>query len=317
VAMCPDTNLGAAHPVDMSGAMASEKFTNDASAYIRSLAKDRGKDEKWAEDAVRKSVSITDAEALGKKISDLTAEDVKSLLAALDKKKVKRLNTTLDLKDAEVKIVKMSGRESLFQVLGDPNVAYVLFLIGVYGLIFELVSPGIGLSGIAGAICILLALFSFGSLPLNFAGVGLVILAIALFILEIKAPTHGAMAAGGVISLFIGSLLMFNPMVPYFRISMGVIMTMIVLTVIFFVIIISLGIAAQKMKAASGKKSLLDKEGEVLKALEPEGIVFVEMEDWTARSKDGKTIDKGEKVKVIAVDGIKLIVEKTSSKKKG
>jgi membrane-bound serine protease (ClpP class) len=311
IAMASQTNLGAAHPVDISGKTASDKITNDAAAYIRTLAKSRGRDEKWAEKAVKESVSITELEALNKKIIDAVADDIHSLIVKLDGQKVQRLkgDIVLNLKDAEIKYIKMSKREGFFHVLGDPNVAYVLFIIGIYGLIYELASPGIGLAGIAGAICILLALVSFGSLPINYAGFALLILAIVLFILEIKAPTHGALAVGGIVSLFIGSFLLFNPMVPYFRISMTVVITMLILTVVFFVIIISIGIASLKGKVVTGVSSLVNSIGEVKVKIDPEGIVFVNNEDWSAISSSGKTIRKGEKVRVVSVEGVKLVVE--------
>jgi len=311
IAMASQTNLGAAHPVDISGKTASDKITNDAAAYIRTLAKSRGRDEKWAEKAVKESVSITELEALNKKIIDAVADDIHSLIVKLDGQKVQRLkgDIVLNLKDAEIKYIKMSKREGFFHVLGDPNVAYVLFIIGIYGLIYELASPGIGLAGIAGAICILLALVSFGSLPINYAGFALLILAIVLFILEIKAPTHGALAVGGIVSLFIGSFLLFNPMVPYFRISMTVVITMLILTVVFFVIIISIGIASLKGKVVTGVSSLVNSIGEVKVKIDPEGIVFVNNEDWSAISSSGKAIRKGEKVRVVSVEGVKLVVE--------
>lgn len=318
IVMSSGTNLGAAHPVDISGKTASEKITNDAAAYIRTLAKNKGRDEKWAEKAVRESVSITESEALDKKIIDAVADDIHSLLVKLDGQKAKRLKGegTLNLNDVDVKYVKMSKREGLFHVLGDPNVAYVLFIVGIYGLIYELASPGIGLAGIAGAISILLALVSFGSLPINYAGVGLIILAVVLFVLEIKAPTHGALAIGGIVSLFIGSLLMFNPMVPYFRISLAVVITMLVLTVVFFALIISIGIASLKGKVVTGISSLVNSIGDVKVGIAPEGIVFVNKEDWSAVSSSGKSIRKGEKVKVVSVEGVKLVVEPVRGSKK-
>ncbi|MFH1824543.1 MAG: nodulation protein NfeD [Candidatus Firestonebacteria bacterium] len=317
IVMSSETNLGAAHPVDISGKTASEKITNDAAAYIRTLAKNKGRDEKWAEKAVRESVSITEAEALDKKIIDAIADDIHSLIVKLDGQKIKRLKgeVILNLKDAEIKYVKMSKREGLFHVLGDPNVAYVLFMIGLYGLIYELAAPGIGLAGIAGTICILLALVSFGSLPINYAGVALIILAVVLFILEIKAMTHGVLATGGAVSLFIGSLLMFNPMVPYFRISLTVVITMLVLTVGFFAFIISIGIASLKGKVVTGISSLIHSIGEVKVGIDPEGIVFVNNEDWSAVSNTGEPIKKGEEVKVISVEGVKLVVEPLKKRK--
>lgn len=316
--MASSTNLGAAHPVDMSGKSASEKITNDAAAYIRSIAEKRGRDIKWAEQAVRQSVSITETEALNKKIIDSVSNSIFELLGKLDGKKIKRLkgDIVLNVKDAEVKYIKMSGRESLFHVLGDPNVVYVLFLLGIYGLIYELAAPGFGFPGIIGAICIILALVSFGSLPVSFAGIALIILAVVLFVLEIKAPTHGALAFGGVVSLVLGSLLIFNPMMPYFRISLTVVFTMVILTTAFFILVISIGIAGLKGKVVIGVQSLIGAIGEVKVKIDPVGIVYVNNEDWSAESFDGTPVKKGEFVKVKEVKGIKLIVEQLAQKLK-
>jgi membrane-bound serine protease (ClpP class) len=208
----------------------------------------------------------------------------------------------------------MSGRERFFHTLADPNVAYVLFLIGIYGLIYELASPGAVLPGVAGVIGVVLALLSYGSFSVSFAGVALILLAIVLFILEMKTPGYGALAVGGIISLFIGSLLMFSPMVPYFRISLTVVITMSILSICFFGLIIYIGISGLKGKVESGIKSLIDSEGEVKVKIDPVGIVFLNKEDWSAVSFDGKPIDKGFKVKVLEVQGVKLVVQTIEKK---
>ncbi len=319
VAMASGTNMGAAHPVYMDGKLASDKVTNDAAAYIRSLAGRRGRNAAWAEDAVRKSVSITETEAVKLGIADAIADDTTALLEKLDGRKFRLLNGTevkVDTKKASILRLKMTWREGFLNALNDPTIAYVLFLIGIYGLIYELTSPGAVFPGTAGVICMILALISFNSLSISFAGVALLVLAVALFILEIKATAHGALAAGGVVSLFLGSLMLFSPMIPYFKMSIAVVTTMVVISTAFFAIIISIGIKALKNRVVIGIKSLVGASGEVRVAIEPVGIVSVNKEDWSACSADGKPILKGEKVKVLRLEGIKLIVERTGESAK-
>ncbi len=319
VAMAAGTNMGAAHPVYMDGKLASEKITNDAAAYIRSLAGKRGKNAAWAEEAVRKSVSVTETEALKLGISDAVADDTASLLVKLDCKKFKLLSGTevsINTKNASVVRLKMNTGEELSNSLQNPTIAYILFLIGIYGLIYELFSPGTILAGAAGSICVVLASISFLTLSVSAAGIILLVLAVALFVLEIKATAHGALAAGGVVSLFLGSLMLFSPMMPYFKISMTVVITMVMISTAFFAIIITIGIKALKNRVVIGIKSLVGASGEVKLAIDPIGIVFVNKEDWTAEASDGKPVGKGEKIRVVRVEGIKLIVERTGESAK-
>ncbi len=319
VAMASGTNMGAAHPVYMDGKLASEKITNDAAAYIRTLAEKRGRNISWVDDAVRKSVSITETEAAKLGISDAIADDTAVLLEKLNGKKFRLLSgseAVINTNKASILRLKMTWRESLLNTLNDPTIAYVLFLIGIYGLIYELASPGAVFPGTAGVICMILALISFNSLSISFAGVALLVLAVALFILEIKATTHGALAAGGVVSLFLGSLLLFSPMIPYFKMSLAVVITMVVISSAFFAIIISIGIKALKNRVVIGIKSLVGASGDVRVAIDPVGIVSVNKEDWSAGSADGKPVLKGEKVKVLRLEGIKLIVERTGESAK-
>ncbi len=312
VAMASGTNMGAAHPVYVDGKLASEKITNDAAAYIRSLAGKRGRNIAWADEAVRKSVSVTETEALKLGVTDAIAEDTASLLEKIDGKKFKLLSgpeVTVRTKNAKIVRLKMNWREEFQNSLGDPTIAYILFLVGLYGIIFELFSPGAIFPGLAGGVCVLLACFSFTALSISTAGVILLVLAVALFVLEIKATAHGALAAGGIVALFAGSLMLFSPMLPYFKMSIMVVVTMVVISALFFAIIIRLGIKALKNRVVIGIKSLVGAFGEVKLTIDPVGIVFVNKEDWSAASADGKPVLKGERVKVLRVEGIKLIVE--------
>jgi membrane-bound serine protease (ClpP class) len=323
VAMSPGTNIGAAHPVDMAGKFASKKITNDAAAYIRSIAEKRKRNPVWAEKSVKESSSITETEALNMKITDVIADDINALLTSIDGKEVviDKNKKTLNTKDAKVIYLDMSMREKLFNALGDPNIAYVLFMIGIYGLIYELASPGGFFGGIIGGICLILALVSFDSLSASLAGIFLIILAAILFIVDVYASTHGAFTIGGILSLLIGSLMLFSPQVPYFRLSMTLIIGVIVMTSLFFMFIVTKGILAQRKKVESGEEGLIGSIGEAKTDVLKDGIVYVKGEEWSAYAEsavgaestvgaEGKKIFKGEKIKVLDVDGIRLKVIK-------
>ncbi|MFH1073724.1 MAG: nodulation protein NfeD, partial [Candidatus Firestonebacteria bacterium] len=232
VAMAEGTNLGAAHPIYVNGGTVSEKITNDAAAYIRSLAEKRGKNTAWVEEAVRKSASITETEAVKLKVADTVSNTAEELIEKLDGKLLKRLKgeIKLKLKNAAVKKISMSGWESVLQVIGDPNIAYILLILGVFGLIFEFTAPGTLIPGIIGGVFIILSLYSMGSISVSFAGAAFLLLAFILFVLEIKTPAHGLIGIAGLLSLILGSFLLFNPLAPYFRISLPVVITMVLLT---------------------------------------------------------------------------------------
>ncbi|MDI6783691.1 MAG: nodulation protein NfeD [bacterium] len=316
-AMAPGTNLGAAHPVDMQGKSASDKITEDAAAYIRTIAEQRGRNMKWAESAVKRSASATATEAVELKMIDFIAKDRRELLLKLDGMKVKLNDREILLatKNAKVVEIPMSLREQFLHALGHPNVAYVLFILGIYGLIYELASPGFGLAGILGGICIILALVAFESLAFNLGGLLLILFGIALFIADLKTPTHGALTVGGVVALFIGSLLIFSPAgtkeAPYISmgVSLTVIITMVILTTAFFVFAVTKGLLAQRRKTISGKEGIIGATGEVTVELNPNGEVQVLGERWSAYSEQGR-IAVGEKIRVVEVDGLRVKVEK-------
>ena len=312
VAMSEGTNLGAAHPVLIGGGAVGEKITNDAAAYIRSLAEKNGKNAVWAEDAVRKSVSITETEALKQNVSDLISSTTEDLTEKLDGKKVKRLGKELKLKGLRVIEQKMSFWEKTLQVIGDPDIAYILLILGIFGIIFEFTAPGTFAPGVIGGICIILALTAMGSIPISVAGAVFIALAFVLFIMELKITSYGLLGAGGILSLIVGSLMLFNPLAPYFRISLLSVITMVIASSGLFAFLIFLGVASMKNKVVSGSQVLINAAGEVKSALSPSGIVHVNNEDWSAEAKDGEKIKKGEKIVVVEVDGAKLIVKRKS-----
>ena len=315
-AMAPGTNIGAAHPVALQSGMDSvmnEKATNDAAAFIRTIAEKRNRNLEWAEDAVRNSVSVTAREALEKKIVDLVAYDMASLLEQIDGRTVEVLNTTktLNTKEATVEEVEMTFIEKLLSILGDPNIAYVLMLVGFYGILFELYNPGAIFPGVIGGISLILAFYSMHTLPVNYAGLALIIFSIILFILEIKIVSHGMLAIGGVISLLLGSLMLIKPgsALEFARISRGVIIPAVIVTAAFFLFMVGMGIRAQRTKNVTGSDSMVGETGEAMEEFENAGSVLVHGEIWRAESVGGKKIEKGQKVRVTGIEGFKLFVE--------
>ena len=223
-AMAPGTNIGAAHPVTLGAQVDStmmEKVENDAAAYIKTIASKRGKNTEWAEEAVRKSSSITEYEALKLKVIDLVANNLRELLDSCDQRKVSLPSgeRTLNTKGVEVKRIRISLRDEILGVITNPNIAYILYSLGMLGIFFELSNPGAIFPGIIGGICLILAFFSFQSLPINYAGLLLMALALIFFILEVKIVSHGALTIGGIISMLLGSLMLFESPEPYMRAS--------------------------------------------------------------------------------------------------
>jgi membrane-bound serine protease (ClpP class) len=315
-AMAPGTNIGAAHPVSLQQQMdstMSEKVTNDAAAFIRSIAEKRHHNIEWAENAVRKSFSYSETEALEDSAIDIIAKNEMELLAKIDGRVVE-LSTgtkTLNTKNATVKEQKMSVWERILDIISDPNIAYILFLLGMYGLLFELYNPGSILPGIVGVIALILALYSMHTLPINYAGLALIIFAVILFLLEIKIVSHGLLAIGGVISLLLGSMMLIksNSSLEMVKISRGVIIGATVASALFFLFVIGFGIRAQRRKGVTGVEGLVGNIGEVVETLSPVGVVKVHGEIWNAESLAG-TIDRGEKIRIKEIKNLKLFVEK-------
>jgi membrane-bound serine protease (ClpP class) len=312
-AMAPGTNIGAAHPVGMQSldTVMSEKVTNDAAAFIRSIASRRSRNLEWAEQSVRKSLSITENEALEKKVIDLVAANQQELLTRIDSKSV---NTSagvkvLHTKYAQTETLQMSATEKILSVLTDPNVIYIVLLLGFYGILFELYSPGAILPGIVGVISLVIAFYSMQALPVNYAGLALIIFAVVLFVLEVKIISHGMLTIGGIVSLLLGSLLLIHSdsALESVRISLSVIIAAVTVTTLFFLFIVGAGLRAQRAKPVTGIEAMVGETGETLDILNPSGNILVHGEIWNAESVEGQ-IGQGEKIRVIAVKHLKLIV---------
>ena len=319
-AMAPGTNIGAAHPVGMQGgepdSIMNAKATNDAAAFIRSISEKRKRNVQWAEEAVRRSLSITENEALEKNVIDVVAENVNELLSKIDSLEVEVNGSKqiLNTKDAEVIMEEMDWKHSILDILSDPNIAYILLMLGMYGLLFELYNPGSVFPGVVGAIALILGLYSLHTLPINYAGLALIILAIILFILEIKVTSYGMLTVAGVVCLFLGSVMLIDSesSLEFISISWGVIIPTIVVTVLFFVFALAYGIRAQTRKPTTGEQGLLGERGEAISLLNPEGQVRVHGEIWNASTVGGK-IAKGTTVVVTKVDGLRVHVKKQES----
>jgi membrane-bound serine protease (ClpP class) len=314
VAMAPSTNIGAAHPVGLGGEQASkemtEKVVNDAAASIKGLAKKHGRNEKWAEDAVRKSVSATESEAVKLHVADFICASVPELLEKIDGMSVEVLSgtKTLNTKGSEVETLRMNLRYRILNVISDPNIAYILLILGIYGIFFELSNPGAILPGVLGGIFILLSLYALQTLPVNYAGLLLIILGIILFIAEIKITSHGLLAVAGVICMTLGSLMLIESPQPFLRISWQVIAVSVVSTAAFFTFAIAKALMAQRRKPTTGARGLVGESGTVVSRLDNGWKVLVHGELWNAASTE--TLELGDEVLVTRVDGFKLTVEK-------
>jgi membrane-bound serine protease (ClpP class) len=315
-AMAPGTNIGAAHPVTMQGeqdSIMNQKATNDAAAFIRTISEKRSRNIRWAEDAVRKSLSITETEALKGNVIDIIASSVDDLLGKIDGKEVSLVNgkKILETRNATVINIEMDFKQKILGLLSDPNIAYIFLMIGIYGIMFELFNPGAIFPGVVGGISIIIAFYSLHALPVNYAGLALIIFAIILFIAEIKIVSHGLLTIGGVISLIIGSIMLINTKstLEVIRISWEVILTIVILTAAFFLFAISSGLKAQSRKPTTGIEGMIGETGETINNLEPEGQIRVHGEVWNAESLDG-FIGKGTKVKVDLVSNLKLMVRR-------
>ena len=313
-AMAPGTNIGAAHPMAVgTGKMdrkMTEKVVNDAVAYIQSIAEKKGRNVKWAAQAVLENLSITETEALKKKIIDLVAKDLDNLLEKIDGKTVEKPRGKIKLatKGSKTNVVEMGFRERFLAVLSNPNIAYILMMIGLVGLYFELSNPGAIFPGVIGGICLILAFFAFRMLPINYAGVMLILLGVFLFIAEIKVASYGLLTVGGLVSLTLGSIMLFESPIPALRASLSVIIPTILVTAAFFVFAVTLALRAQMAKPATGPEGLIGEIGIARIRLDPEGKVFVHGELWNAYS--DAAIEEGEKIRVLKTDRLKLKVEK-------
>ncbi len=314
--MAPGTHIGAAHPVTLGGGEAkesktmTEKIVNDTVAFIKNIAKTRGRNVDWAEKAVVKSVSITDEEALKLNVIDLVAPDIPTLLAKIDGRVVKfdGVTRTLHTKGVQPRSIQMSWRDRLLEIISNPTIAYILLMLGIYGIFFELSSPGAILPGVVGGIFLILAFYALQMLPVNYAGLALILFAIILFIAEIKVVSHGLLAVGGVISLFLGSMMLFRSPVEYMRVSLSVIIPAVLVSAAFFIFAVTRAINARLKKPTTGMEGLVGEVGIASTSIAPEGKVSIHGEFWNATT-DGN-IEKGEKVQVTGAKNLKLIVKK-------
>ncbi len=296
-------------PMPVTGDVMTKKIVNDAIAYIRSLAEMRGRNADWAEKAVREGASLSSEKALQQGVIDIIAKDTDELLAKADgwRVNVSGQDVTLDTGNLELVSIEPDWRNELLSVITNPNIAYILMLLGIYGLFFELSNPGFVLPGVVGAICLLMALYAMQVLPVNYAGLGLIILGIAFMVAEIFAPSFGALGIGGIISFVIGSIILFDTDGSNIQVAIPIIITVTVISSAFFLITLRLVFAAQRKPVVSGKEEMLGSIGEVLEDFDHAGRIHIHGETWQAQSPS--PLKRGDKVKVTAIDGLILHVE--------
>lgn len=313
-AMAPRTTIGAAHPVGPQGEEISEtaekKVVNDLVASIKSHARRRGeKAVEWAEKAVRQSVSATEQEAFELGVVDFLADDLDDLLSQLNGHEVEVAGETvvLNTEGATVNRLPMTLVENLLHTITDPNIAFILLTLGINGILFELSSPGGWLAGTVGGICLLLALYAMGILSVDYTGLLFIVLAIILFIMDIKAPTHGALTAGGIISFTLGTLILFNS--PFYAISRSLVIGVALGTGGFFAFVVRAALMAQRRRPTTGWEGLIGQMAVARTSIDPTGTILVQGELWEAES-DGQRIEAGERVQVTAMKGFRLQVRK-------
>jgi membrane-bound serine protease (ClpP class) len=314
-AMAPHTTIGAAHPLSLTGGSEAgsndvlrAKLENYASSFIGSIASNRLHNVEWAKSAVRQSASITAEEALHEKVIDIIAPDIPGLLEQLDRRQIGP--TLLHTAGARVVDIPMSARESIFQMLWRPEVMFVLMLVAIYGIIGELSNPGAILPGVVGAVALILALYMGAILPINIAGLALILLAAALFIIDVFAVTHGVLTAGGIIAFFLGSIMLFDRE-PAFRLSLGLIIPATVLTAAFFLFVTGAGLRAQFLPVKSGPETMLGKTAAALTAIDRAGgQVMIDGEYWKAVSQT--PLAPGAAAEIVGIEGLTLKVKPKS-----
>jgi len=318
-AMAPATNIGAASPVMVGGGTADKtmmkKIENDAAAFIRTVALERGRNADWAEKAVREAVAITERDALKLKVIDLIADSVPDLLEKIDGRVIKlpKGPVTLATKGAPIRPIEIGFRDRFLNVITDPNVAYVLMMLGMLGLFFELSNPGVILPGVIGGISLILAFFAFQSLPINYAGLLLILFGIVLLIAEIKIVSHGVLAIGGMVSMALGSLMLFDAPEVGFRVSWWVIGPTVAATAGLFLFVVAAGVRALGRPPSTGAEGLVGRTATVRERLGPEGQVMVSGEIWRAVA-EGEPLEPGAQVRIVGVDGLTLRVAKAEAK---
>ena len=315
-AMAPATTIGAAHPVQIGGNFGTgteqktddtmkQKLENFAVSYIETIASKRNRNVEWARSAVKESASITAEKALESKVVEIIAQDVPDLLRQVNGKVVE--GRTLKTAGAEVEEIRRTAAENVFQMLWRPEVMFILMLVAIYGLIGELSNPGAILPGVVGAIALILVLYMSAILPVNIAGLALIGLAILLFIVDVFAPTHGVLTFGGIISFFLGSLMLFDRNDPAFRLSLSFILPAVFLTAAFFVFIVGKGLRAQMLPVKTGSATMMGQAVPALTRIDSSGgRVFIEGEYWNAVSQT--PVEKGSLVEIMGLEGLTLKV---------
>lgn len=327
-AMAPATNIGAATPVQIAGFPGGapppnnesekegagvddmkQKIINDAVAYVRGLAQMRGRNADWAEQAVRKAASLSAEEALKQRVIDVVAVDTADLFRQIDGRVVNVLGQDQTLRGDALFIQRLEPdwRSKLLAVITDPNVAYILMLIGLYGLIYEFANPGMILPGVAGTICLLLALFAFQVLPINYAGLALMLLGVAFMVGEVFVPSFGALGIGGMVAFVIGSIMLLDTDIPGYGISIPLIGFFALTSAGLFMFVLGMALKARRRPVVSGVEEMIGSVGVALDDFDQAGRIRVHSEIWTAVSKT--PVRRGDRVRVVAVDGLRLFIE--------
>jgi membrane-bound serine protease (ClpP class) len=315
IVMAPGTSIGAAHPVVYGVDLSSEegeKVLNDAAAYIRSLAQAHNRNAEWAELAVRQSIALTADEALEQGVAEFKTDSIDTLLADVNGHTTVAKELVIDTEGATVTEASMTARERFLHLVLNPNIVYLLFLLGLLALAYELANPGIGIGAITGFAALALAVYSLYILPVNYAGIVLIVLGISLLSADLFFPSHGLLSGGGIASLITGSFLLFDSSASFLKVSPALNITLAVLTGAFFVFIVRAGIKARNLPDQSGKNAMIGEVGFARNALDPIGQVFVHGEIWSGESADGSTVRAGEEIEVIDINGLMLKVRKTT-----
>ena len=305
----PDQKGGKEKPAKAGKPGMDEKAMNDAIAYIRSLAQMRGRNVDWAESAVREAASISAEEAVKKNVADLIASNSADLLKKLDGRKlnVQGRDITLKTEGLQVHSYEPDWRSRLLAAITDPNVAYILMLLGIYGLFFELWNPGYVLPGVVGGICLLLALYAFQVLPISYAGLGLILLGIAFMVAEAFLPSFGALGIGGVVAFVVGSIILMDTDVEGYSVAWPLIAAVAALSAAFFIGVVIMALKARRRSVVSGQEEMIGALGEALENFKGNGRVRVHSEEWQAHS--SAALKRGQKVKVVGIEGLILAVE--------
>lgn len=295
---------------ESTGSTMGDKVLKDTLAWTRGIARVRGRNEEWAVEAVTKSVSITETEALELNVIDLVCKDLDELLEKIDGMEVEVSSgpVILHVKGASVLRQEMSTRQKILKTISNPNIAYILMMLGFFGLLFEVTHPGIGFPGVAGAICLILAFYSFQTLPVNYAGVLLIVLALVLFIAEAKVASYGLLTVGGLVCMTLGSIMLIDTPYDFMRVSKSVIIPMVLTTAGVAVFLVTLVLRAHSRKSVVGQEGMVGLVGSAETDISPEGKIFVHGEIWSARSEN--PINRGDRVTIVGMDGMTVVVEK-------